>query len=613
VNIAKDDIQHAQSQSPQIKVLDPSKYSIFLERTDTGLKSVPHITAEHYSQQQRYQFLIPSENELIFVLSGPKTPLLHQTCDDQQAEGLHFNDARTSGNVTNNTSNNNNIAVRWGSDPSGLVVIGSVGANKLLRLPLQPLDDGWMAVRVPLIPETKAAIPDPIKLGASPAGKYAIEVHTLLRDFNASGQHIVIETRLEHFSAGRIAFAGWWMKEKTRVKTGAVGYAGCDRQVLAKQACAAKCWMMTAREVLLHSKWAHALVSAGICSVHLMGFEVNNPFHDDFEGIGPHWHLALRRISKENVWSCLHPVPHLYFNSYGLHDVTGHFGLKQPQLAAAEAEPQHTRVEGGVDILEGFATFLRADGGMDILPLVVLESEEAVGQYLHVRNQWGKWHPNRVFQLSENRNNQGTLFGLQWDAKTGGVMLRSVFSGRYVTGSSTFGLAGEKWSVLSLQVTPTESSLWDIVHETDPASGRVRTRLRCRNAANSNSRSSGLHVRKTWKELIQKNRKEEVFMFHKDNDGSSGSFWKIHARCPEMQVLLFNSYSIKLAVASSPQSDWFALSIERNGIFDRQVEVQDNSENGTVICKQLAMIGDKLRIIAPSSYLHFDYLTGERR
>ena len=36
------------------------------------------------------------------------------------------------------------------------------------------------------------------------------------------------------------------------------------------------------------------------------------------------------------------------------------------------------------------------------------------------------------------------------------------------------------------------------------------------------------------------------------------------------------------------------------------------SENGTVICKQLAMIGDKLRIIAPPSYLHFDPLTGER-
>lgn len=46
--------------------------------------------------------------------------------------------------------------------------------------------------------------------------------------------------------------------------------------------------MMTAREVLLRLRWAHALVSAGICSVHLMRIEANNPFHDDFEGIGPH-------------------------------------------------------------------------------------------------------------------------------------------------------------------------------------------------------------------------------------------------------------------------------------------------------------------------------------
>jgi len=345
-----------------------------------------------------------------------------------------------------------------------------------------------------------------------------------------------------------------------------------------------------------------------------MGFETNNPFHDDFEGVGPHWHLALTRLNNnENVWSCLHPVPHLYFNSYGLHDVTGHIGFKQPQLPAAEAAPEHTRSEGGVDILEGFATFLRPDGGMDILPLVVLESEEALGQYLHVRNQWAKWHPNRVFQLCGNRNNQGTLFGLQWDAKTGSVMLRSVISGRYVTGSSTFGLAGKKWSVLSLQVTLTEASLWNIVQEIDPATKKIRTRLTCRDSAISKSKSSGLHVRKTWKELIQNNKKEEVFMLHKDNDCSSGSFWKIHARCPEMQPLLFNSYSIKHAIPSSPRSDWFALSIERNGIFHRQIEVQDNSEDGILICKQLAMIDDKLRIIAPPSYIYFDPLTGERK
>lgn len=584
----------ANDQSPQIKVLDPSKYSIFLERSNTGLNLVPHITAEHYSPQRRYQFLIPSENELIFVLSGPQTSHVHQ--------------------FDNATNNIHNITVRWGSDPSGLVVIGSLAVNKLVRLPLTPLNDGWMAVSVPLIPKTKAAIPDAITTGAAHAGKYAIEVHTLLRDFDASGQNVIIETRLEHFSAGRIAFAGWWLKERTRIKTGAVGYGGCDRQVLAKQACAAKCWMMTAREVMLHSKWAQALISAGICRIHLMGFETNNPLHDDFEGVGPHWHLALTRLNNnENVWSCLHPVPHLYFNSSGLHDVTGKIGFKQPQLSAAEAAPEHTRSEGGVDILEGFATFLRADGGMDILPLVVLESEEAQGQYLHVRNQWAKWHPNRVFQLCGNRNNQGTLFGLQSDAKTGSVMLRSVISGRYVTGSSTFGLAGQKWSVLSLQVTPTEASLWNIVQEADPASGKVRTRITCCDPASSKSKSSGLHVRKTWKELIKNKKKEEVFMLYKDNDCSSGSFWKIHARCPEMQPLLSNSYSIKHAIPSSPQSDWFALSIERNGVFHRQVEVQDNSEDGILICKQFAMIDDKLRIIAPPSYIHFDPLTGERK
>lgn len=89
----------------------------------------------------------------------------------------------------NSTSNNNNIAVRWGSDPSGLVVIGSLAANKLVRLALEPLDDGWMAVRVPLIPQTKAAIPNPIRSGASHAVKYAIEVHTLLRDFDINGKN----------------------------------------------------------------------------------------------------------------------------------------------------------------------------------------------------------------------------------------------------------------------------------------------------------------------------------------------------------------------------------------------------------------------------------------
>jgi hypothetical protein len=219
-----------------------------------------------------HQYVIPSESGMIFFIVGPEHPPGSAPI----------------------------LRVRWGANARGLVLVTAHERDLPYRLDLlqspatcdgEDGGHGWVHAAVPLLRSFGAGTPPLPKSGCKV--KAAIEVCTNLRWPDGA-----ITMRLEHHCQHRVAWPGWWLKASTAKRTGARGYGGGSAanhpHTLGAQATAAKGWMFACAEALDDSGWARALHASGIGFVKFMGFETNNPLHDDHEGRGAHWHPTVR-------------------------------------------------------------------------------------------------------------------------------------------------------------------------------------------------------------------------------------------------------------------------------------------------------------------------------
>eukprot|EP01094_Clydonella_sp_ATCC50884_P002139 TRINITY_DN11645_c0_g1_i1.p1 TRINITY_DN11645_c0_g1~~TRINITY_DN11645_c0_g1_i1.p1 ORF type:complete len:510 (-),score=113.97 TRINITY_DN11645_c0_g1_i1:23-1327(-) len=391
--------------------------------------------------------------------------------------------------------------------------------------------------------------------------------------------------RLEHHAQHRVAWAGWWLKKTTAKATACDGYARSVPAVLALQSTAAKGWMIAAAHAFIDSGWARGLHASGLAAVKLMGFESNNPLHDDHEGKGAHWHPTVRHIAGAGAKRVcrfaarVNPTPHLYLATDGTIDVSG---VRLAQQAAGE----HGAL--GIERLECFGTFLTRSGGLQMCPLVALHSAREGAGCLHVRAGWVQHGRGRELQLigaagAAGVEDIGSLWGLEmlsgWRDENGrqerDVALRSTRCGRYLhVRQSAQELQAQgpdwKWRVLMMHESSGSGSVW--VLERD---GVDTCHLRSRRT------DEYLHVRKGFAELKKRGLKEQVFQLSADR-GSAGSRWRLRAAreyllSPQCSIIE-HSYSMHLRAGAAQDS--CCVDVQRDGSAWASVSVKLNSDHG---------------------------------
>jgi hypothetical protein len=100
----------------------------------------------------------------------------------------------------------------------------------------------------------------------------------------------------------------WWRVSSHGAYSSLIPQAGA----LQRLSTASFVWMFTNREIFMDSGWAHAFRDQSNDRTNYMaslGFETNNPIHDDHDGRGPHFHMTLRSNDKDKMRS-----PAFYLN-----------------------------------------------------------------------------------------------------------------------------------------------------------------------------------------------------------------------------------------------------------------------------------------------------------
>ncbi|CAE8610256.1 unnamed protein product [Polarella glacialis] len=534
---------------PEVRMAEGSQGRLLLDKPGNYIPRAARVIPNRW--------VIPSQHELIFFVAATS-----QTDTVQ-------------------------VLIRWGTSLKGLAVI--VNAHgKGARAVLEPKMYGevqWGLATIPML--YAAALPNPVNgyISYEKAAWGALKVNTKFKDCLEDGTTF-LKIRLEHHSPSRVARAGWWMKKATKM-AGAKGYAGIDPQVLALQAQAHVAWQFACRELLLDSGWAAALRSANVGWVSLMGFESNNVFHDDFEAQGAHWHVGIDTDSScTEGWSKRDYPPHLYFDTSGLHDVSGKRGLPFPGC-----NPQVVGAPGGIEVLEAFATFLRPDGGCDFCPVIALSSCLAL-QLLQVCQGWqanGYWAQMRLSNAVAKHENLWAVEHVGGDR----FALSSCACGLYLH----VGLGNSQDWAVGMSSSRSEGSLWTL--EGDHLTGPIRLK--------SCHAGLYLHVKHSWKDLAASGREEQVFCLSPDAE-HDGSRWQLQAVHAKLLPLVGSSYSV-VAADTKADDGSFGLTIIKNGTPWRSVFTHDDFAKGALQWRIRWMQDGACK----TGVILYDPLTGEER
>jgi hypothetical protein len=167
--------------------------------------------------------------------------------------------------------------------------------------------------------------------------------------------------RLEQFSPLRIPLSRYTVWREP--SHGAYSNYSDDPRTLERMSSAAFCWMFALRAVFEDSGWAetfHRLDTSNHIAV--LGFETNNPIHDDHDGRGPHFHIGLKSAHKDRERN-----PAFYMNTDDGSVSQTVYSTQGVELAAS-----------------GLFGVVRLGSALAIGPLVRLKSPRT-GMFLYVR------------------------------------------------------------------------------------------------------------------------------------------------------------------------------------------------------------------------------------
>ena len=506
--------------------------------------------------------------------------------------------------------------------------------------------DGWCDVVLPISKAhcTKGGEhlkqPPPPGAGYCVAGKAAIEVCTHLLWKAAEDGDVFLKARFEHHLPSRVAKAGWWLKkkqawlkfEKKGKKPWIKGYAAEDPTSVEVQATAAKGWMLATAELMVDSGWALAMTTAKLARVKLMGFETNNPLHEDHEGKGAHWHPTVRHIAKPRFASVRNPTPHLYFvhpdgasPGSGRMEVSGGRYSKQRPAVLSPTHGSNPKVESTEDVegiarLEAFAVFLETAGSLTMAPLIALQSARAANaglaeSCLHVRKGWDALPKGEQFQLHGDDNSKSN-WGIHFLPLVGAnvVALRSAFCGGYFHARSTAKTLQQeadgdngtkKWAVFMLhRDKESPGSQWII--KRDPADPSMCS------LESVAFPGTFLHVRKSLEKVVAEGRKEQVLVLSTDAT-SEGSRWQMQAAHPDLLPTFRHSYEVAWTAGPRGLPTACRMVVERDGVPWRFVDVDVNSEAGAIVTSVRHAGGGGAHLAKPPLRMSFDPLTGNVR
>lgn len=299
-----------------------------------------------------HSYAVQSRTEVIFTLVGP--PISRSTADP-------------------------NVRVSWGGiDASLLRVVVGLGRkeNVIVAVDRTRFAADWGQVCVPL--KNRGLPPKPGYHGPWSG----IEVHT-----NRYCEISNIRMRIEHHDPNRVPSSAYWKSQSKG------GYARADPNALASQAQAAVAWQLAVREVMTDSRYGAISQHFGHV-VTTMGFETNNPLHDDHSGRGAHWHLGVTPKKK-------YKTPHLYLKENGRID------LKKTMEA--------DNCEGAYDLgAFGFRICPpdgKNDGDLILGRIVTVQAKSRM--YLHVRES--KQGLRDPVALWDKMDNEGSRWLMCWN------------------------------------------------------------------------------------------------------------------------------------------------------------------------------------------------------
>jgi len=359
-----------------------------------------------------------------------------------------------------------------------------------------------------------------------------IECHTQLDSKREQG----ITQRIEHHLPTRVPSTQFW----SRLSRG--GYGARNDRLLRTQSQAAICWQFAARRVIEDAGWGRTLFEQSHSFVYLMGFETNNPFHDDFrygdKAFGPHWHLALRG---------------------GVTDVTPHIYISDSDGSSLRLMGDESAGSSGNYWSFGSTFGIRVtnDGRLELGPLTRLQHVPS-RKYLHVLlSTIHERTPNAV--LFGPPNDFGSVWMVSYDDGSKSlqeeilVTLRNVRSGQYLHVRQ--GAQGVGHPVSVFRASEGEGSQWKLKRSSE---GIIRLQ---------NTRALGTYL------SAAANAEERcVTTQSADIDYKHGcDAWVLDAT-----HTVDRSYSIR--VLASP--DGAEAIIERNGLPWQRVQTRDDAVNG---------------------------------
>eukprot|EP00697_Spironema_sp_BW2_P017202 gnl/Spiro4/8791_TR4620_c0_g1_i1.p1 gnl/Spiro4/8791_TR4620_c0_g1~~gnl/Spiro4/8791_TR4620_c0_g1_i1.p1 ORF type:complete len:620 (+),score=162.18 gnl/Spiro4/8791_TR4620_c0_g1_i1:48-1862(+) len=352
----------ATTDQPVVRVVPPWRIHL-ADRTCTLLDE------DALQHQPDHHFAFRSPAELVFFLVGPRALTTTATPATTTIPTTTATPATTATTTTiaqpscPGAPTVYNVYARWGNEAT-LCIIGN---NKICQ-PMAPAqtflrddDDIQEGGEAQQQRWAGAFVDTSLKNSPPPFGhghsRGCLEVHSKL-SYGAQ-----LRVRLEHFSADRIPYSQYWRK----ICRGGYGAEVANNGVAALQlkSRAAFAWIFASKAAVVDSNWLQ-LLPTGV-HVKWMGFETNNPLHDDHVGKGAHFHIALRCDEHHALAAAFNNyTPHLYIHDDG-------------RLKSGAHAPGRTVFNLGT-----FGFNITSDGRLDMGAIVRLRSARS-DKFLHVR------------------------------------------------------------------------------------------------------------------------------------------------------------------------------------------------------------------------------------
>jgi hypothetical protein len=474
------------------RVIATSPWKIFLgwpqsqERVDLGELLVEELDFRTLNRANFHYFSFLSREECVVCLVGPPD--------------------KPKGQITN-------FSVNW--DAAEVNIIVAQRRHQSFRAKTIRCDNG----------ETKAAIHCNNSFSSTP-GKYcpklgaagpwqALEVHTMLRETG-------ITTRIEHHHHGRVPLKQFWTSPKT---LGTGGYATEPPEVLAQKSQAAICWMFALREALRDLGFGTAINSQLGGHVSLMGFETNNPLHDDHCGVGAHFHVGIRKVAHAGL---IEETPHIYLNPNG----------------SCIPYPKNRLW----NLANTMGLYIADDCSLHLARIVTIQSLRTPTLFVNAQNS-----PNNQVTLSSQESNPTNLFCLiPVGSNSRNVVILNMQRKLFVHVDTQLQELRHP-VVLTEQGFINSGSIWQMDGEINDC--RL---INCRSGL-------ALHVLKTGNQLAQ----------YKVADG--GSRWKINPLGLSLPQFPLLSYQFSMSNCSPVSA---CVNVCRDGVHWKRVATQDKTSDG---------------------------------